>query len=188
VTSKLGVYLTNAFPAVNNREGRPWPVVAAWAMAIRGCNAPLALRVRLRLITIASGIRGRTPRAPWLRSCRLWVARFLLVSSDEAPPLLQVADTALDGIPVAVPLLVARWRAPGAFSDAFASRDGRLDASVRQPAPDPGGIVAAIPRAASGRLRGRPRGRGTDASFIRSTKKADSWRCPADRTAPSGRP
>jgi hypothetical protein len=175
-------------PEILRRSGRaeddrPWscPRPAVSCRKTRRLLHSVLRGLGLRLIIIVSGIRGRTPRAPWPWSCRLWAARFLLLSNDEAPPLLQMADAALNCAPVAVlllvarwraPMLVARWRAPRAFSDAFAGWNGRLDAPIGDPSPDLGGIVAAIPWAASGRFRGGPGGLQAGGSSSR-TRRAE---------------
>ncbi len=82
------------------------------------------------------------------------LARFLFVSDHKTPSLLQVTDAALHGISVAVLSFIAGRRASRSLSEVFAGRNCRLDATVGEPAPDPGGIVAAV---ASDCLRALPR-------------------------------
>jgi len=141
-------------------------------------------RTRLRLIIIDSGIPQRTPRAPWLCSDSLSFrtglpgAAALSGGRHSARPYF--------GRDTSVRRRLVGDRDPlGCFSEQewqTRSLYPRTTAvSSRHRKPDP-------PWAASGRFQGRPRDRGTDTSFIRSVKKADSWRCPSDSTAPSGRP
>jgi hypothetical protein len=72
------------------------------------------------------------------------VTCFFLIPDYQAVALFQVTDASLDRISVAVPLVVTDRRASGSFSEVFSGWDRRLDPSVREPAPDPGGVVGPI--------------------------------------------
>jgi hypothetical protein len=52
------------------------------------------------------------------------MTRFLFVPDHQAAALLEVSNTALDRIPVAILLFVAGWRASGSLPEVFAGWDG----------------------------------------------------------------
>jgi hypothetical protein len=52
------------------------------------------------------------------------VTRFLLIPDYQAAALLEVSNTALDRISVAIPLVIAGWRASGSLPEIFAGWDG----------------------------------------------------------------
>jgi hypothetical protein len=62
----------------------------------------------------------------------------------QAAALLEVSNTALSRISVAVPLVIAGWRASGSPTEALAGWDSRLDAFASEPVSDPGGIAGSI--------------------------------------------
>jgi len=92
---------------------------------------------------IVSGTLEQMPRGAWPCSGPpSVVARFLLVPHHHPSPLLQAPDQALDRVATLVLPLIAGRRPSPSFPRT--GRDGRLDASLSTPLPDPVGIVGPV--------------------------------------------
>ncbi len=131
---------------------------------------------RLRLIIICSGIPRRTPRGSWLEAVASeWLAFFSHRLPGAAAPsgggrsARPYFGRGTSGHPKSAdaPDRLGCFHVPGSLTRCLCPRTTAGSNRHRRPG---------RPWAASGRFRGRPRGRGTDTSPVRLVKKADSWR------------